>query len=112
MSLNHAILRSKRVRVNQSEIIAQSRANFDTPAATLTITQNDICEGIPRPSRSKEIIRDIIIIAGVTFPIIGLRFISRSLVSSSLCWDDWAIALAAVSLSSEQSMTLLTLDRL
>jgi hypothetical protein len=71
-----------------------------TLLATLTITQNDICEGVPQPSRSAEIIRDMIIIAGITFPVILLRFISRSLVSSRLWWDDLTIALAAVSGSS------------
>lgn len=63
---------------------------------SLTITQDGICTGIPQPSRSAEIIRDIVIIAAITFPIILLRFISRNLVSSKLGWDDWVIGIAAV----------------
>lgn len=103
--LRRGIMQSYRASqyvLNRSEPIHQPQAKLDTRAATLTITQNDICIGVPQPSRSAEIIRDIIIIAAVTFPIIILRFISRSLVSSRLWWDDWAIALAAVSGSSEQ----------
>lgn len=58
--------------------------------------QNGICNGIPQTSRSAEIIRDVIIIASITFPIIGLRFFSRSLVSNRLWLDDWAIVVATV----------------
>ncbi len=36
--------------------------------------------------------------AAVTFPIIFLRFFSRSLVANKLGWDDWAVGLGAVSL--------------
>jgi hypothetical protein len=52
--------------------------------------------GVPYPSRSRELIRDIIIIAAVTFPVIILRFISRSLVSNRIGLDDCAVALGAV----------------
>lgn len=64
-------------------------------AATI-ILQTEICNGIEHPSRSAEIIRDVIIIASITFPIIALRFISRSLVSNRLWLDDWAVVVAAV----------------
>lgn len=64
-------------------------------AATL-ILQNGICYDIPQPSRSAEIIRDVIIISAITFPIIALRFVSRSLVSNRLWLDDWAVVVAAV----------------
>ncbi|OBT41626.1 hypothetical protein VE00_07847 [Pseudogymnoascus sp. WSF 3629] len=67
----------------------------DQAAATL-ILQNEICYDIPQPSRSAEIIRDVIIISSITFPIIGLRFFSRSLVSNRLWLDDWAVVVAAV----------------
>lgn len=64
-------------------------------AATI-ILQTDICYGIPQPSRSAEIIRDVIIISSITFPIIALRFVSRSLVSNKLWLDDWAVIAATV----------------
>ncbi|KFZ02212.1 hypothetical protein V500_00365 [Pseudogymnoascus sp. VKM F-4518 (FW-2643)] len=67
----------------------------DQSAATI-ILQTEICNGIPHPSRSAEIIRDVIIIASITFPIIALRFISRSLVSNRLWLDDWAVVVAAI----------------
>ncbi|KFY78628.1 hypothetical protein V499_02254 [Pseudogymnoascus sp. VKM F-103] len=67
----------------------------DQAAATL-ILQNGICYDIPQPSRSAEIIRDVIIISAITFPIIALRFVSRSLVSNRLWLDDWAVVVAAV----------------
>ncbi|OBT52452.1 hypothetical protein VE04_06915 [Pseudogymnoascus sp. 24MN13] len=62
-----------------------------------TVLQNEICKGVPIPSRSAEIIRDVIIISAFTYVMIGLRFYSRALVTSKMWWDDWAIALAAVS---------------
>lgn len=71
-------------------------------AATL-ILQNEICYDIPQPSRSAEIIRDVIIISSITFPIIGLRFFSRSLVSNRLWLDDWAVVVAAVRIPEIQS---------
>ncbi|KFY95924.1 hypothetical protein V500_02609 [Pseudogymnoascus sp. VKM F-4518 (FW-2643)] len=63
---------------------------------TSTVLQNEICKGVPIPSRSAEIIRDVIIISAFTYVIIGLRFYSRALVTSKMWWDDWAIALAAL----------------
>lgn len=66
-------------------------------AVATIVLQNEICNGISHPSRGAEIIRDVIIIASVTFPIIALRFFSRSLVSNKLWLDDWAIVAAAVS---------------
>jgi hypothetical protein len=38
--------------------------------------------------------------AAVTFPIILLRFISRRIVSNMIGWDDWAVGLAAVRLTT------------
>ncbi|KFY52244.1 hypothetical protein V496_08589 [Pseudogymnoascus sp. VKM F-4515 (FW-2607)] len=61
-----------------------------------TLLQTEICKGIPKESRSAEIIRDVIIISAFSFVIIGLRFYSRALVTTKLWWDDWAVALAAV----------------
>ncbi|KFY31102.1 hypothetical protein V493_01387 [Pseudogymnoascus sp. VKM F-4281 (FW-2241)] len=60
------------------------------------VLQTGICNGIPQPSRSAEVIRDVIIIASVTFPMIALRFFSRRLVSNKLWLDDWAIVVAAI----------------
>ncbi|OBT82508.1 hypothetical protein VE02_09759 [Pseudogymnoascus sp. 03VT05] len=61
-----------------------------------TVLQNEICKGVPIPSRSADMIRDVIIISAFTYVIIGLRFYSRALVTSEMWWDDWAIALAAL----------------
>jgi hypothetical protein len=55
--------------------------------------------GVPYPSRSSEIIRDITIIAAATFPIVALRFVSRGMVSNKIEWDDCAVVVAAVSLT-------------
>jgi hypothetical protein len=78
-------------------------------AETLTALQNDICMGVPYPSRSREIIRDITIMAAVTFPVIMLRFVSRSMVSINIGWDDWAVAVGSVSFCpSETGVSILT----
>lgn len=61
-----------------------------------TITEKYICNGVPIESRSEEIVRNSIIIAAVTFPTIGLRFISRMMVARKLWWDDWVILGAGV----------------
>ncbi|KFY73513.1 hypothetical protein V499_06413 [Pseudogymnoascus sp. VKM F-103] len=65
-------------------------------AKSSTLMQTEICNGVPKESRSREIIRDVIIISAFTFVIIGLRFYSRALVTSQLWWDDWTIAFAAI----------------
>ncbi|KAH8746684.1 hypothetical protein F5882DRAFT_446278, partial [Hyaloscypha sp. PMI_1271] len=70
--------------------------NITEQAETLTAVQTDVCMGVPYPSRSWEIIRDITIMAGVTFPIAALRFVSRSMVSNKIGWDDWAVGLATL----------------
>jgi hypothetical protein len=74
------------------------RASTLTSIVSSTVLQNEICKGVPVPSRSAEIIRDVIIICAFTYVIVALRFYSRALVTTKLWWDDWAIALAAVSL--------------
>lgn len=61
------------------------------------ILRDEICKGIPQASRGAEIIRYITIIAAITFPVVFLRFYSRSLVASRMWWDDWVIGFAAVS---------------
>lgn len=71
--------------------------NLEDQAGTSNILQTEICKGYPVPSRSAELIRDVIIIAAVTFPVVGLRFFARRLVVSKLWFDDWAILLATVS---------------
>ena len=61
-----------------------------------SVSQNLICEGIPQPSRSKEIIRVVIISTAITFPVIFLRMTSRYIVAG-IWWDDWVVVVAAVS---------------
>ncbi|KAH6714727.1 hypothetical protein BKA61DRAFT_517961 [Leptodontidium sp. MPI-SDFR-AT-0119] len=70
--------------------------NFTDQVVSTTIAQNEICEGVSQPSRSTEIIRDVIIIASVTFLVVLLRFLSRSIVTHRIWWDDWMIGIAAV----------------
>lgn len=62
----------------------------------LTTIQNKICTGVPYPSRSKDIIRDIIIMTAVTYFFITLRFISRGVIAKKLWWDDYAILVGAI----------------
>ena len=62
------------------------------------ISQDEICLGVPYPSRQVEIIRAEIILAAFAFPIVGLRLISRIWVAHRLWWDDWMIILATVSI--------------
>ncbi|KIN06776.1 hypothetical protein OIDMADRAFT_65100, partial [Oidiodendron maius Zn] len=61
-----------------------------------TITQATLCKGVPQPSRSAEIIRVVIVISAVTFPIFILRLFSRYIVSG-FWWDDWAIIASGLS---------------
>ncbi len=75
---------------------------------TFTQLQNQVC--VNYPSRSRELSRAIIIITAVTFPVIILRFISRSLVSKKIGLDDCAVALGAVRVMQENVIShLLTL---
>lgn len=64
--------------------------------ATLAVSQDLICKGIPYPSRSEEIARTISIISAIGFVIVTLRLASRLLVTH-IWWDDWAIIAASVS---------------
>jgi hypothetical protein len=69
----------------------------------LTVAQQDICLGIPQPSRSSEIIQCVIAISTVTFPIIALRCLSRYLVAGRIWWDDWLIVVCAVRRPNNES---------
>ncbi|KAH8756854.1 hypothetical protein BGZ57DRAFT_772220, partial [Hyaloscypha finlandica] len=55
-----------------------------------------ICEGVPQPSRSNEIIHTIIVLSAFTFPILCLRCFSRWSITRQLWWDDWMAVLAGV----------------
>ncbi|CZR62990.1 uncharacterized protein PAC_12887 [Phialocephala subalpina] len=65
------------------------------PVST-TITQTEICNGVPQPWQGDRSVRASIIIAVFTFPIVALRFITRIHITKKLWWDDWAILLATV----------------
>jgi hypothetical protein len=96
--LIHALSLSKLVRYRtQMPKLSLSTSKLML-AESLTALQNDVCKGVPQPSRSKEIIRDIIIMAAATFPVVILRFVSRRMVSNKIGLDDWAVAIGAVSL--------------
>lgn len=60
-----------------------------------TVRQELICKGVPHPSRSKEIVRTILALTVLTYLFVGLRLISRCVVST-LWWDDWLMILTAV----------------
>jgi len=81
-----------------------------TCIATSVVYQNILCKGVAYPSRSKEIIRMVIIISVFTFPIMGLRIFSRHIVAK-LWWDDWLIIISAVSLRALEKGTT-TIDGL
>ncbi|RFU24776.1 hypothetical protein B7463_g11559, partial [Scytalidium lignicola] len=78
------------------ELSLQKRDNTERACSSTAVLQKDICAGYPIASRSAELIRDIIIIAAVTFPVVALRFLARRMVVSKLWWDDFAVALAAL----------------
>ncbi|PMD35024.1 hypothetical protein L207DRAFT_497048 [Hyaloscypha variabilis F] len=61
-----------------------------------TISQNEICNGVPQPWQGYRSIRASIIISSFTFPIIALRFISRIYITRRVWFDDWAILATAV----------------
>jgi hypothetical protein len=53
-------------------------------------SQNLICNGVPQPSRSKEIIWVAIVSTAITFPVIFIRMTSRYMVAG-FWWDDWVV---------------------
>ncbi|KAH8801383.1 hypothetical protein F5884DRAFT_513376 [Xylogone sp. PMI_703] len=77
-------------------ICVLSTCNPMEQAVSMGILQDDVCVGYPVPSRSADLIRDIIIIAAVTFPVVALRFVARRMVVSKFWWDDLAIVLSAL----------------
>jgi hypothetical protein len=64
--------------------------------AASAVSQDYICEGVPQPSRSSEMVRIYIILAAITFPIFALRIFTRYKYSK-ICWDDWVLMFSAVS---------------
>lgn len=63
-----------------------------------TILQDDLCKGVPQPSRSHDIVRATIIVTIFTYFFFTLRCISRYMVARRLWWDDWCLISAVVSL--------------
>lgn len=66
-----------------------------------TILQEQLCKGIPQPSRGAEIRRISIILTVLASFAVTLRCASRYLVARKFWWDDWVIILAAVSLPAK-----------
>lgn len=62
----------------------------------MAVSQNLMCNGVPKPSRSREITRIVVAITSVTFVIVILRVLSRW-HTAHLWWDDWTILASAVS---------------
>ncbi|KAH8594470.1 hypothetical protein B0O99DRAFT_672908 [Bisporella sp. PMI_857] len=76
-------------------ISAQSEPNLNEVVAQLPGCTNLICNGVPQPSRSAELIRTTIIISALTFPTIALRLFSRYKLSR--IWvDDWFILASGI----------------
>ncbi|KUJ18509.1 uncharacterized protein LY89DRAFT_498174 [Mollisia scopiformis] len=92
-------------------ICVQSNCNATEQILAATVAQDDICEGIPTPSRSRAIIQCVIVISAITFPIIALRCLSRYLISRHLWWDDWMILLCAVLLVPMAVIPILNANR-
>ena len=66
-------------------------------AVAATILQNELCAGVPQPSRSSDIVRVTIIVTVLTYVTFALRCISRYMVARRIWWDDWALISAVVS---------------
>jgi hypothetical protein len=66
-----------------------------------TLLQDDLCKGVPYPSRSAEIVRVTIIVTVVAYFIFALRCVSRYMVARTIWWDDWALTGAMVSFFKE-----------
>ncbi|KAH9219973.1 hypothetical protein DL95DRAFT_290708, partial [Leptodontidium sp. 2 PMI_412] len=90
---------------NELAVCVLRSCNFTDQVVSTTISQNEICKGVSQPSRSAEIIRDCIIISAFTFPVILLRFLSRTIVAHRIWWDDWSVGVAAAR-ATIQSLTL------
>jgi hypothetical protein len=90
MSLNRSVW--------NTDISPCFNAKISTPVSS-TITQNEVCNGVPQPWQGDRAIRASIIVSAITFPIIALRFISRIYITHRVWWDDWAILVATVSIT-------------
>ncbi|KAK1975009.1 hypothetical protein LZ30DRAFT_606732 [Colletotrichum cereale] len=62
----------------------------------LSSVTGGLCDPYPHPSRIPEIKMVVALLAVVTFPIVGLRLISRWIVASRLALDDWMTLVTAV----------------
>ncbi|KFZ00133.1 hypothetical protein V500_01167 [Pseudogymnoascus sp. VKM F-4518 (FW-2643)] len=111
--LSNCLCTNSTLQLEFALCVLESCGLADQFVVSSTVLQNEICKGVPIPSRSAEIIRDVIIISAFTYVIIGLRFYSRALVTSKMWWDDWAIALAACSRrgpTSASTQRLITME--
>ena len=80
-------------------------------AVAATILQNDLCNGVPQPSRSGYTIRVTIIVTAFTYFIFALRCISRYMVARRIWWDDFALISAVVSFPwKEREVGVLSFD--
>ncbi|RFU32958.1 hypothetical protein B7463_g3387, partial [Scytalidium lignicola] len=67
---------------------------------------NELCVGIPKPSRSNVVRRDAIILSAVTYPIVALRFYQRWSVAHHVWWDDCAALIATIFLAAVDGMEI------
>ncbi|KAF9879492.1 integral membrane protein [Colletotrichum karsti] len=77
----------------------QIKCFFDdqTRAAQL---QTELCAAYPKESRSNEAKVIAICLSVITFPVVGLRCLSRWLVTKQLWWDDAMVVIATVLLAA------------
>ncbi|KAM0282352.1 hypothetical protein ACHAQH_003031 [Verticillium albo-atrum] len=61
--------------------------------------ESALCAAYPKPSRSNEVKTIAMVFTIVTFPIVGLRFLSRWTATSTFWWDDWTVLAAIVCLA-------------
>lgn len=56
-----------------------------------------MCTGIPVPSRNKEILNTVAILAAITYPIVALRYYQRWTIAQQGWLDDWIALITCVS---------------
>ncbi|KAM0329411.1 hypothetical protein ACHAQA_004718 [Verticillium albo-atrum] len=61
--------------------------------------ESSLCAAYSKPSRSKEVKTIAMVFSIITFPVVGLRFLSRWTATSKFWWDDWTVLVATVLLA-------------
>ncbi|KAH8810940.1 integral membrane protein [Xylogone sp. PMI_703] len=83
----------------------QQSCSFDDQTRAAEVG-DELCAGMPKPSRANVVRRDTIILAAVTYPIVIIRFFQRWSVAHQFWWDDGAAAIATIFLAAVNGMEL------